>query len=182
MSFLDGNGKYAIFSEGTSNFLLSQFFEAVNYLKVNNAGENISFLVENSVVPVNIEISTSILDVAYLPESNTIFWCPQSGLITPDGEYQTPANALEHEAGHKTEDLYNPSEFEKNNNTNDMIYGTTEERRNINEVETPTSKKLGEGTRENHSGIPYRTIGPTSTLPIIIQNKNWGLFIPFYNY
>ena len=80
------------------------------------------------------------------------------------GEFQTPAMGFFHELGHFIESLkvadraYNDSQ----ESIECPFYDNCEEERVIVHHETPAAKRLGEGTRTNHSGIPYKVKSPVS--------------------
>lgn len=96
---------------------------------------------------------------------NVINWDPLSAIKTTDGGYQCPALGLGHELAHAA----GPEELTKElRGRSDKQYGTLEERRVIQNWETPAAITLGEGTRINHSPSPtYHSISPTSSIPAI---------------
>jgi hypothetical protein len=89
-------------------------------------------------------------------ETGIIHWDPRGGLLLDNG-YQSPALGLVHEIDHAVN-------FQEPVPTGDG-YGNTEERRVISGSETQIAKDLGEPTRTNHDGNPYRVGSST-------QNSN----------
>jgi len=94
---------------------------------------------------------------------------------TPNGEKLTPALGLYHEFGHIFEALFNRKAQRKRKKTKDSdypdVYHNEEERYIIQEYEAPMAKKLREGVRDNHHGIPYETEGPTTTKEKVDNEK-----------
>jgi RHS repeat-associated protein len=76
---------------------------------------------------------------------------------------QTPAMGLFHEVAHTAGDFTDHKEYVNRKKTFDHDYNNKEERRVIEEYETPAARALNEGVRENHTGVEYSTTGPTST-------------------
>jgi RHS repeat-associated protein len=97
----------------------------------------------------------------------TVYWDPESGLMTTNGGCQSPAMGLIHEFGHAftlldpSIGLLNLSGFidrynaQKRVPDDDPNYGYKEERHVIEGIETDVAKELGEGTRTDHKGIPF---------------------------
>ena len=76
---------------------------------------------------------------------------------------QSGALVLFHELGHFFQKNFHYEQFMEGINTFDEQYDNMEERRNIEQNETPAAKILGEGTRNNHSALPFKTVNPIST-------------------
>lgn len=77
---------------------------------------------------------------------------PQSGTL-----------GLFHELGHDFRDIFKHNEFINDINVKDNEYNNFEERRVIEDYETPAAIILNEGTRNNHSGNVIKTKNSTST-------------------
>ena len=108
-------------------------------------------------------------DDSYSRLTKTITWDPTSALAATDalgnmtGETQSPALGLGHELAHAKGD--DSETMETNVKGSDPQYGTKEEKRVIDPIETNAAKQLGEGTRDNHFGRVYRTLDSTSRKP-----------------
>ena len=85
----------------------------------------------------------------------TIHWSPRQALHNADGTTHTPALGLLHEQGHAARFLADPAAYNAGN-------VDREERRNTLGLENRVARELGEGTRDEHSGDPYLSPGPTS--------------------
>ncbi len=82
------------------------------------------------------------------------------------GKYQTPAMGLYHELGH----VYDI--FKKIKSTGEAgYYDYPHEKNVIINYEHPASRVLGEPLRYNHSGVPYQSLGPLSTVNSSILNS-----------
>lgn len=73
-----------------------------------------------------------------------------------------------HEADHALQEYANPVQKAKDISTKDSQYTNREDNRVITGSEQETARKHGEikgneVPRENHYGIPYETVSPTST-------------------
>jgi len=101
-----------------------------------------------------------------------IVWDPYNGnrLVDDNGQptdkIQSPANAAGHEFGHREEELKHPEDYKKNSEPDGSKWSDPEEKRNIKDVETPSSRALNEPTRNNHGGLDVKVDGPTSNKPI----------------
>ncbi len=77
-------------------------------------------------------------------------------ILTPSkGKVQTPALGVLHEIGHALHHQANPKQFISDATTPAAGgYHNLEEKKTIDNIETPAAKKLGEPTRAHHGGIP----------------------------
>lgn len=112
---------------------------------------------------------------------NTIFWNPDLGLMTTNGNNLSPTTILNHEADHALARFTNYNEWIDNIGEENVPYDNEEEKRVVTGSEQRTAKALGEisdgeVTREDHKGNSYRTESPTSTIiygsGIIVTLKN----------
>jgi RHS repeat-associated protein len=124
----------------------------------------------------------------YNSGGGNIGWSPEGGVITIEGERQSPSISLIHELGHTYYQKYNPdgnqapkfTEFEEdieaflkatddfilkeNECTKDIGTGGYEEKWVIQEVENPAAKKAGQGIRLTHDfKEKFKAESPTST-------------------
>lgn len=115
-------------------------------------------------------IAEAKMEGNYNPNTKTINWDPNMGLITTEGAILSPTTILNHEIDHALQHDTNPKKLETDSKKgSDKQYDTKEERRVITGSEQKTAKKLGEikegeVTRKDHKGSPYETKGPTSTV------------------
>jgi RHS repeat-associated protein len=91
-------------------------------------------------------------------------WNPRAAALFPNGEKQSPAMVLGHEAAH-------PERFIRDRNgyisdvspaARDYTYGNREEKRVITGVETNAAKRLREGVRDSAKARFYKSEGVTS--------------------
>ena len=158
----DPDGRKIRFATGTSSQFKREFAKTIQYLNMHKISGLVARLEKVETV-VFIKEGKSLNDFYYDPSTKTIVYNPYSGLKTTSGGKQTPALGFLHEAAHALQDVTNPEQLAKDVKTPDPQYGNKEERRVIEEVETPAAIKAGEGTRSDHSGTPYRVKDPTST-------------------
>jgi RHS repeat-associated protein len=102
-------------------------------------------------------------DDRYDDRTRTVHWDPHSALRTTGGGLQTPALGFYHEMVHATG---NPPLVQMLLDIRDPHFTDLEERRVIQDYETPAARDLGEGTRNDHFGQPYNVASPTSTVPV----------------
>ncbi len=81
-----------------------------------------------------------------------------------NGKVTSPGLNFFHELGHFVNFMEHPADFLfRANKTKDPLYTTKEEKKVINEVETPFAIKKHEYTRTNHGGVAVHVDNPTST-------------------
>jgi hypothetical protein len=93
----------------------------------------------------------------YDPGTRNIAFSPRKAVEALPGQIDahsasssmSPAGALVHEAGHALEHATNPAGL---NLTQVPVWDNVEERRNIQNVENPAAKRLGEVIRTGHGG------------------------------
>jgi RHS repeat-associated protein len=95
-------------------------------------------------------------DDSYDPTTHTINWDPHSALRCTSGGSQSPALGLGHEMSHADE----PSYWKLIDSIPWGDYQNLEEWRVITGPETDAAHTLGEGTRTDHGGVPYRVPTP----------------------
>jgi len=96
------------------------------------------------------------------PTPHEIHWDPKSAILNADGSSISPAIGLLHEQGHAIEYANHPDRYVAQTGTANKRYDNAEEQRNIQGLEKRVATDLGEGLRQDHGGIPYRSLGPTS--------------------
>jgi hypothetical protein len=122
---------------------------------------------------------------AFVPNTMTIYWNPNQGLIGNTGVMISPATALNHELDHGLrglEDMEGLMRDIKEDPSNP--YNNEEEERVITGSEQETAQKHGETeegqpTRTNHRGFPYPTESPISTNTFTIEPVSvWETLFP----
>ena len=129
----------------------------------------------------------------YDPNTKTIYWAPQLGLLTDENIVLSPSTILNHEMTHATRDDNidnlrqdcNKKEYHKQKEIHDKQtkkgsskrYDTIEDEQIINGVERRTALLLGEiedgqVTRRNHSGTEIPVADPTSNKQIVNINTS----------
>ena len=166
--------KYEVYTpnkeyNGTNKFV-SETIKALNYVSNGDEKGIIKKIAEDTRKVIKIK-ETKIGNDYYNPLANTIRYHYQSGLEvvdddgTPTGDMQSPALGLLHELGHAFIDLYKSMIEKINLKRFDLQYDNKEERWVIENIETPAANILGEGTRSNHCGNPFKAKNSTSVEP-----------------
>ena len=141
--------------------------KSLNYVYNNHADVNgiISKSAETTTV---VKIKKGNIDY-FKHKNNTISWSMKGMMVSDNssGEEiegrQSGALGLFHELGHFFQKNFHYEQYMKDINTYDKQYGDMEERRNIEQNETPAANILGEDTRNNHDGFLFKTVDPIST-------------------
>jgi len=100
-------------------------------------------------------------DFYFDPNNDEIVMDTRSGLEVGNDKIQSPALGFLHEAGHALQSLEDPVQFNNDIDTYDHEYHTAEERRVIENIETPAAQKMGEPTRNDHGGKEVQVKSPT---------------------
>jgi hypothetical protein len=159
LRYIDPDGLEVKFAPGVSPTFKKQFGQAIQYL---NKGSISGTFAKLEKLPQTVWIDQATPgsnDMYYSPDTKTIVWDPKSALKCSNDSTQTPALGLLHEGGHALGDLTGtaapavpiPGD----------PYDTAEEKRVIINLEIPAARKLGEGMRKDHQGIPYQVPCPT---------------------
>ena len=130
---------------------------AIGYLEKDPGMKKIIQDLENSDTTYYVNYINNDND-KFSPSSNTVSWDPKSAL-KDKGQTQTPALGLGHELDHAHGKDDNPGEYAKRRGVPDPNYNNKEERRVIQGSETDAAHTLGEGTRTDHGGTPYKPAG-----------------------
>ncbi|HHW59090.1 MAG: RHS repeat-associated core domain-containing protein [Bacteroidales bacterium] len=160
---------------GENNFV-SNAVDSLNYIYNKNA--DVEGIIQQSVATSEIvNVKKSFSDY-YDDSKNTIYWSTK-GMKTfykINGTYevgkQSGALGLFHELGHFYRDIFKHDEFEKEKNMIDQDYDFVEERRVIEEYETPAAIILNQGIRNNHWAKILNTVDPLSTKTRKEQKNN----------
>lgn len=152
-----------------SNQYTKDAFAALNYQRGGDKNGIIDQLAESDDKNVFIK-RTGKSNGFYNHNNSTVKWNNELGanLLNDDAEVtgQQPASAiLFHEVGHGYRHKFKTAEYFTDLATEDSQYGNVEERRVIEDYETPAATALGYGTRTNHNGSLFETDGPTSITP-----------------
>ena len=100
MKYVDPNGKYFVFAQGTTSQQKNDFYKAVRYLNANNCGGRygqLSQSKERYVISINNSGRTH-----YNSNTKTIDWDPTMGILTDNGVVLSPSTTLNHEMTHAT--------------------------------------------------------------------------------
>jgi hypothetical protein len=163
--------KYFVYTPGMKytgeNKFVRDAVNSLNYISENDA--DIHGIIKKSAESTEI-VKVKKGNTSYYNErKKTIIWSPK-GLKVWDNSSgkevngrQSGALGLFHELGHFYRHIFLPKDFKEDYNTPDAQYNNVEERRVIEDYETPAADILKEGTRNNHRGIPLNTGDPTST-------------------
>lgn len=157
---MDPDGRKARFANGSTTAFQQQVGAMIKYLNKAGAAKNFAALEKHKETVWLKEAPAGSNIMEYRPGSHTIAIDPLSALRTENGE-QTPALGLGHEAEHALGDLTGTAASDTP--IPGDPYDDAEEKRVIDEYETPSANRLGEGTRTNHGGEPYQVQCPTCT-------------------
>ncbi|GEM_PF-751658 len=151
---------------GDNNFV-SNAVNSLNYIYNKNA--DVEGIIQQSVSTSEIVKVKKGSSDYYHNSKKTIHWSTK-GIIVWDNSSgtekegrQSGALGLFHELGHFYRDVFKSSEYDTDSKTPDQDYHTMEERRVIEDYETPAAIILNEGTRNNHRGKILNTVDPLST-------------------
>ncbi len=159
LRWTDPDGLEVRFAPGVSPTFKKQFGHAIQYLNKGGVSETFAKL-EKLPQTVWIDQATpGSNDMYYSPNTKTIVWDPKSALKCSNNSTQTPALGLLHEGGHALGDLTGTAS--PTVPIPGDPYDTAEEKRVIINLEIPVARKLGEGIRTDHHGIPYQVPCPT---------------------
>jgi len=175
--YTDKNGEDRCFrfngrasSDGTyhipNNQFVKDFVTAYVYDVNNGGGDNLKEAATNS--KYNIEVvftsnKTSHNQNTIFNNRSVIYWNPKVGLQNDSGGKISAATILEHEFAHAVDWVNNP---QVHNNRKTIVYDdydNKEEKRVITGAERKTALANRESVRNNHRGLLYNTINPTST-------------------
>ena len=166
LKLVDPDGNKIRYAPGTSVKFKRQFRQTVKYMNQKGTAGILAKLEQRREVIYLAE--TNDKHSRFDPKTNTIFWNPSLGVLTDNDVVLSPATVLNHEADHALQEYADPVQKTKDKSTKDSQYTNREEKRVITGSEQETARKHGEikgneVTRENHNGIPYETVSPTST-------------------
>ncbi len=163
--------KYMVYTPGMeytgNNQFVSDAVNSLNYVYKNNA--DVHGIIKKSAESTEIVKVKKGNSDYYDPRKQTITWS-KKGMTVWDNSSgievqgrQTGALGLFHELGHFYRHIFMPEDVDRDFGTPDAQYDNVEEKRVIEDYETPAARILGEGTRDNHSGRQLNTVSPTST-------------------
>jgi len=136
---------------------------AINYLNKSPTAKQAIDALQNSSTHYTL-VTNSSSDDYYDPALNQIHWDPTSAFKVSGGT-QSPALGLLHEIGHGDDFDQSPIMSTIRSWIGSWSYDDQEEAHVIQGLETTVANELGEGTRKNHKGDPYRTNSPASRDP-----------------
>jgi len=162
--------KYISYTEGMNytgdNKFVSNSVNSLNYIYNNNA--DVEGIIHQSVSTSEIVKIKKSNDDYYNDKNNTIHWTTKGMKVWDNSSgsekkgRQSGALGLFHELGHFYREVFKSDEYESDFEIYDADYDNMEERKVIEDYETPAAKILNEGTRNNHRGAPLNTAEPTS--------------------
>jgi RHS repeat-associated protein len=161
--FVDPDGREVRFAPGAPEDFYRNAARAIRYLNRHGVATPIGTVHSRSEV-VTVQPAadrTNAGQTNFDPKTNTITWADKGGLEvdnyeTGESGTMSPALALGHEFEHAVNKLLAPKSFKLDTKTRDSQYHLHEERNVIEGWEKPAAEKLGEGTRDNHSGKPIK--------------------------
>ena len=171
LKFIDGDGRKIIFASGSTEIFKQMFNMAISYLKQYGC-DNLYKTLESSEIVFTLHEAVGNTANSFSYKDGVIDWNPTRGLYTAF-TILSPTVLLNHEFDHAVEWLRDPNEFSKKirilpDKDIDAAYHTKEDKRVITGSEKETARSLGELdektniTRLDHSGIPVKTLSPTS--------------------
>ena len=162
---IDPDGRKIVFAKGVSKEFKKAFAMAIKHLKANKADGVFAKLQARKETFTIEEVKA---DGYFDPNTKTIGWDPNVGLLTDEGVVISATTILNHEGDHALQQVENLKQKEIDlANTNVGDYDNNEEKRVIDGSEQRTAKALGEikdgeVTRKNHKGDLIETTSPTS--------------------
>ncbi len=151
-----------------------EYERAIAYLKTSEDGNALVEKLESSEEVFTITFVEGIDNDRYDPDTKTIQWDVQSGLVMNDGaSVMSAALALAHEMGHGAQHLDGGMDAYFNNQT--RYEHLKVEEANVNKYETPIAKQLGEPTRSSYEKATggYRT---NNSIHFITTRWQWQDF------
>jgi hypothetical protein len=164
VKYTDPDGEKFEFVEGSTEVFKEDIQKMIDYLGDN---ETIKALIER---PETVYLAENKNNEMYFDrKTNTIYMDTHSGVrpVSDDGikimenQIQSPALGFLHESGHALQKILHPIKFFIDLIRRDRNYRNAEERRVIENVETPTARKLGEPIRTNNKGVEVQVPSPT---------------------
>ena len=136
---------------------ISDYQQAIKYL---NGDPGMTAIIQDlNASSTNYTVVTNnVDDDSFTPSTNTIRWDPHSALQCTSGQTQSPALGLGHEMDHANANWW--ERLIGGISTPD--YQNFEEMRVIKGSETDAAHTLGEGTRTDHFGVPFKVLTPIS--------------------
>ncbi len=146
-----------------SNKFTQDAFASLDYQRGGDVKHIIDRIAESDTKNVKIK-SIHGKNNHFSASSSTIKWNSAYGAIVYDDEHekggmQPPSAVLFHEIGHGFRFLFLRQEFEDDNPIEDDQYEWLEERKVIENYETPAAIKLGYGVRDSHDAVLVKTGG-----------------------
>lgn len=164
------------------NKFIRDVITSLNYIYNNNA--DIYGIIKKSVEAIEIVNIYKGIKNKYYDESKIIYWSTKGIYVYYfiNEEYikgrQSGALGLFHELGHFYRDIFKNEEFEKEKDMIDPDYDYVEERRVIEDYETPAAKILNQGIRNNHFGKILNTENPISIITKEEYRKEYKRNVP----
>ena len=179
VNIIDPNGEKIVFALNSTSEFKESFNKVTQYLILHGCGEFFKILNDANETYIIRESNIN----AFNWENKEIEWNPNFGLNT-GYTVLSPAVRLNHELDHAAEYQNNPKRFKENikrlpvGDANELYY-SIEEKRVITGSEKETATVLGEtdsdgNTRDDHFGIPIKTIDPISNIP---EEENLELIV-----
>lgn len=159
---VDSDGRKVRFGNNVTAEFKQAFAEAIKRLKKAKC-DGIFAKLEKKKATIYIEpaqTNPKSNKDSFDPKTNTIYWSPDLGLKTDEGDLLSPTILLNHEAGHALRYNTDKKKYEEDaNNTQDAgSWDNVAEKDIITGIETRTAKALGEipedqeYSRKNHHG------------------------------
>ena len=171
VKIVDPSGDTIKLAANSSEVFKEQFLDAIQYLLDNGASDIFESLNNREETIIIEELSyEEAYNTQFVPSENKIMWCPTAAMLTTEDVMLSPTISLNHEMDHCLEHLEHPNTQSQNYNKTIPGYRNAEEQRVITGSEQRTALQLGEIkvgqiTRQDHSGTLYETECSTSNAP-----------------
>ena len=180
MKFVDPEGEKIEFAPGSSDAYKRQFQVARDYAKTHG----VTTIEDLDAIPevVNVTKTDNLGGDRFQSPGSTryrtagkssnaiLYWNPNSALETTSGGKQSPTVGLVHECGHALLYFKDPKQYTKDYSANtNQQYGNRLEGKVTTLYENPAATLLGEATRQDNLGTPYKVLDPTSTTKLTDQ-------------
>lgn len=165
-TFTDPDGRRIRYAPGAPADFYRNAATAIRYLNANGLANGIGQvnLHKETITVRPAQDRSDVYQNRYDPNTKTLYWADKSALKitdpkTGESSNRSPALIIGHEFEHAANHLAAPDSFVNDIQTPDSQFDNQEERNVITEYENPGAEKLGEPTRDGHtgSGEPVKT-------------------------
>lgn len=157
LRYVDPDGRKIEFPETPGDTTKLEYQKAKEYLAIKGGGSDaVLNELEAREETIRIVRVDSLGHDDVQSRGLVIYWNPRAGVRSDNGETQSPALGLLHEADHTLDRLRNPRAHADAAKTPDPVYSNQEDRRVITGREAEAARRTGEDVRTTHGGSLVR--------------------------